>query len=138
MTKGSEMIQVTLTVLMTVFASVSYANTNSTDMFATCEHVSDMAVLAKDNVPFFTANRNSNVKSCYADIKEFVAVASADEVAQFNAEYDGQIVIYTTDAEFAAHVTSQKSEAQAFVMPSAKFDSLTPVIKPFAPTFFAK
>lgn len=120
------MTKLVITILVSVCAFSAQAN----EFFATCEHVTDMAVLAKDNVPYWTANRNSNVQSCYADVKEFIAVATADEIAQFNAEYAGQIVIFATDADFAQHVSSKKSHEQAFVIPMSVDNNITPVIKP--------
>lgn len=129
------MTKLTITLLVSMFAISAHAN----DMFATCEHVSDMAILAKDNIPYWTANRNTNVQSCYADIKEFIAVATPEDIAQFNAEFEGQIVIHTTDVDFAQYVTAKKTHEQAFVIPTSTHESLTPVIKPAsAPKFFSK
>lgn len=124
--------------LITIFiTATSFAAHANTEMFTACEHISDMAVLAKDNVPYWTENRNSNVQACYSDIEEFLAVATDEQVAQFNAEYEGQIVIYATDVEFAKHITAKKG-AHSFEINVPGMNSLTPVIKPFAPQFFAQ
>ncbi len=122
-------------IIITVSGFAAHANN---EMFSACEHVSDMAVLAKDNVPFWSENRNSNVQACYSDIEEFLAVATEEQVAQFNEEYAGQISIYSTDIDFAAHITAKKKGAQTFEIKVPATGSLVPVIKPFAPQFFAK
>ncbi|MCC6138778.1 MAG: hypothetical protein IT287_09105 [Bdellovibrionaceae bacterium] len=129
------MTKILATVFMMMIAASAQANQ---EIFSACEEVSNMAVLAKDNVPFWTADRNSNVKPCYSDIKSFIAQASMEDVAQFNAEYNGQITIYANDSEFAEHITNSKSENLTFAIPAPINKSLTPVIKPNAPGFFSR
>lgn len=129
------MTKFTITLLVSLFAVSAQAND---ELFATCEHVSEMAILAKDNIPYWTNNRNSHVQSCYADIKEFLLVATAEDIAQFNTEFEGQLVICTTDMDFAQYVTEKKTDEQKFMIPTPTQNSLTPVIKPsLTPKFFS-
>lgn len=129
------MTKLLITIIVSMSATAAHA---SGEMFEACEHVSDMAVLAKDNVPFWSENRNSNVQACYSDIEEFLAVATAAQVEQFNAEYAGQIAIYSTDVDFAAHIAAKKTGGPVFEIKMPAVNSLTPVIKPYAPQFFSK
>lgn len=129
------MTKLLFAIIVTMSATAAHA---SGEMFEACEHVSDMAVLAKDNVPFWSNNRNANVQACYSDIQEFLDVATDEQIAQFNAEYAGQIAIYSTDSAFAEHIVAKKNGAPAFQINVPASQSLTPVIKPFAPQFFAK
>lgn len=125
------MTKILVAAIMTVFT----VSASASEMFSACEEVSEMAILAKDNVPFWTANRNSKVNSCYSDIKEFLAEASMEEVAQFNSEYEGQITIYANDSDFAQHIKSKHTEALTFAIPAPINKSLTPNIKPSAKFF---
>jgi hypothetical protein len=130
------MTKITITLLVSLFALSAQANDA---LFAACEQVSEMAVLAKDNIPYWTNNRNTNVESCYSDIKEFISAATSEDIAQFNSEFEGQIVICTTDTDFAHYVTEKKSDEQKFIIPISSQNSLTPVIKPsVTPKFFSK
>lgn len=105
-----------------------------------CENVRGMAVLAKDNIPYWSVEpvtETSPARSCYHGIKALLKVASSEDIAQFNAEYEGQIVIASTDEEFAQFVEQNKTDDDAFsINDNAKNNVLIPVIKPSKPKSF--
>lgn len=126
-----------LILAVSLFFISSTSNAQDTqDVFAACEEVSEMAILAKDNVPFWTTNRNSAVQSCYEDIKEFLIEASAEDMNQFNTEYTGQIVIYTSDIDFANHIRAKAQPAKKYSFPIPASQKITPNITPHQNTFF--
>ena len=108
------------------------------NMFADCEEFKTWLCRQRQNT-FLVQTKVAELScSCYEDIKEFVLVASADDIAQFNSEYEGQIVIFSTDADFAQFVVSKKEAHQTFsITADAAMTGITPVIRPAtAPAFF--
>jgi hypothetical protein len=123
-----------------IIASLAFSMTaHAGEMFSECEEVEQMAVLAKDNTPFWSKEKVAHMyaKSCYEDIKEFIVVASEEDIQQFNEEYQDQIVIFSNDADFARFVVSKKESNQNFAVEATTGSKgLTPVIQPIVPKFF--
>lgn len=81
--------------------------------FESCESVGTMALLNKDNQPYWVADGQSeDIQSCYEDLKTFSAQATPSMIQQLELEYDGQIRIFKTDLEFVKFIQQNEQNFQ--------------------------
>lgn len=84
--------------------------------FESCESVGTMALLNKDNQPYWANSSNSEaIQSCYEDLKVFSNKATPKMIHQFESEYEGQIRIFNSDIEFVEFI----QENEQNFMPAA-------------------
>lgn len=98
--------------------------------FESCESVGAMAVLNKDNRPYWTNSSNSEaIKSCYEDLKAFFNKATPKMIYQFENEYEGQIRIFNNDIEFVEFIqeNQQNFKPDANVIDNANFSAPTQI-----------
>lgn len=102
---------------------------------AACAAVTPIAVLAKDNMPYWSESQDLAEKSaCYNALKAIAQDATVDQIAELEEAFDGQVRILTNDIEFADFVKANKTVSASspeYVVESA-VETLTPVYKPKA------
>ena len=105
--------------------------------FTPCEPVEAIALLAKDNMPYWAKGEAPSKAACYQVLKAFAAVATSDDVTVLEEAYEGRVRIFADDLSFAQFIQEQQG-ANSFQVDAMKPQSLLPVFQPNVPVFFAR
>lgn len=117
-----------------VALQINFASASEQATFQSCESVETIAVLAKDNMPYWARSTDAVATAkCYEIIKEFVNEANDDDIRELEEAFVGQVRVFLQDREFAGFIREQNPQAQPMVIEAA-YQSMTPVVK--APQFF--
>ena len=100
--------------------------------FSACEMAQPIALLAKDNRPYWSGQDVSATERrfCYETLKTFADSATADDIVQLEEAFDGQVRIITNDDEFAAFINSNSPASLPFIVDQETIESITPIMKP--------
>jgi hypothetical protein len=115
-----------------MFPAHAHHTQNHEDLpsFESCESVGAMALLNKDNQPYWADSSNSEaIQSCYEDLKIFSNKATPKMIHQFENEYEGQIRIFNSDIEFVEFIqeNQQNFAPAAQVIDNVNFNSPTQI-----------
>ncbi|MBY0316606.1 MAG: hypothetical protein K2Q26_13870 [Bdellovibrionales bacterium] len=97
-----------------------------------CNSVRAIAILAKDNYPHWAANdaQESDVKLCYALLKDAAQNASPSQLQNLKAELHENAEIFFNDKDFSKFIKKNRPAHEQMVLNIPENKSLLPVIKP--------
>ena len=79
--------------------------------FEACESLPVMAVLAKDNFPYWTTpvrdNNTDQVEQCYELVVDVANFGTPSDLDLLQNELNGQLKVFKSDADFSKFVTEQ-------------------------------
>jgi hypothetical protein len=131
-------ILTTLFTVLTLNAQAQYIESHEMPNFEACENIQYMAVLNKDNRPYWVMEPADarDVEACYENVKIFVTKATPDMIHLLQREYDGQIRIFDNDVDFSEFVEENSYETASGVFEKAAFNSqISPILPNTAKLF---
>jgi hypothetical protein len=135
---GDKMKLIIVLIIALQFNFVSaQENTQPTGDADVCENVIPMAVLTKDNMPYWS-DTNAPLQSkiaCYDSLKFVANNASREDLNQIEDEYEGKIRFFSNDRDFAQFIKEHQTHPSAFVV-EASTTSYTPVYQLKKTIFF--
>lgn len=100
--------------------------------FESCQSLPVMAVLAKDNYPYWTtpAVKYETAEDCYELVLDVTHNGSPEDIELLKAELNGQLQIFKTDAEFSQFINQQAEfEQMQIENPHNVKPHLVPLVK---------
>ncbi len=111
------------------------ANAHHTDLhnavIDACASVAPVAILAKDNMPFWSQSKDTEEKmNCYETLKTMIEQATDEQIIGTEAAFNGTLKFCGNDQEYARFIKENRVNNNEFTVEAAAQDSMTPVFKP--------
>ncbi len=120
-------------ITFTATAHAHHVNGHTAPNFEACENV-QIAILNKDNRPYWSPLQSDRVASCYESLRLFSQKATPKMINTFTEEYEGQILFFDTNEAFAnfIHANTDEYAPEAEVSP-VSYKSQLSIISPVEP-----
>ena len=123
----------TVIALITAFFVIPAHAESSELNFEPCTRVVSLAVLNKDNYPYWVQSpiQQTDVVICYNSVKTFVSQATDGEIAELETFFEGRIRVFSEDSDFKRFLDSQPEFQNGAVGQSITFQSQVKTINPY-------
>lgn len=122
-------------IALVIALSALAAHAENDNNFTHCEKVEAMAVLAKDNLPYWAQVKNAAAQNCYIAVTQLINEGTDDQIVHFQIEHNNNIRVFKTDEEFAGFIQAHSDDYVPFTINYPEYPTDIPVVTPVHYTF---